>query len=57
MDVSTAGEAQYVVLQNYTSTSPSIGARYAAYADVTGRRFYKDQYYPMLAARYMDLDS
>ena len=57
MNVSTTSEVQYVILQNYTSTSPGTGARYAAYADVVGRRFYKDQYYPMLAARYMDLDS
>ena len=57
MNVSTTSEVQYVILQNYTNTSPGTGARYAAYADVVGRRFYKDQYYPMLAARYMDLDS
>ncbi len=57
MDVSTTAEPQYVILENYTTISPSIGSRYSAYADVTGRRFYNDQYYPMLAARYMDLAS
>ena len=55
MDVSTTDEAQYVILENYTTVSPNVGSRYSAYADVTGRRFYNDQYYPMLAARYMDL--
>ena len=48
---------QLVVLENYTGLTPSIGQKYAAYADVTGRRFYQSNYYPMLAARYMDLDA
>ena len=56
MDVGTSGEQQLVILENYTGISPSIGPRYAAYADVTGRHFYQSNYYPMLAARYMDLD-
>lgn len=55
MDVGTEGEQQLVILQNDTSTSPSLGPVYEAYADVTGRHFYNNQYYPMLAARYMDL--
>ena len=56
MDVGTSGDQQLVILENYTGISPSIGPRYAAYADVTGRHFYQSNYYPMLAARYMDLD-
>ena len=55
MDVGTEGKQQLVVLQNYTSLSPALGPKYSAYADVTGRYFYHSEYYPMLAARYMDL--
>ena len=57
MDVGTEGVQQLVILENYTGLTPSIGQKYAAYADVTGRRFYQSNYYPMLAARYMDLDA
>lgn len=55
MDVGTDGVQQLVILQNYTTISPSLGPKYTAYADVTGRYFYQNQYFPMLAARYMDL--
>lgn len=55
MDVGDGDTQQLVVLQNYTSLSPSLGPEYSAYADVTGRYFYNSEYYPMLAARYMDL--
>ena len=58
MDVNPSGDAKYVALQNDTTlTSPSMGPTYAAYADVAGRYFYKDRYYPMLIARYIDLSS
>lgn len=57
MDVGTGGVQQLVVLENYTSLSPSLGPVYSAYADVTGRYFYDTDYYPMLAARYMDLQA
>lgn len=56
MDVGTDGTQQLLVLQNDTSiTSPSIGPKYSAYADVIGRHFYGTNYYPLLVARYMDL--
>ena len=55
MDVGTGGKQQLVVLENHTSISPTMGPSYSAYADVTGRYFYNAEYYPMLAARYMDL--
>lgn len=56
MDVGTDGTQQLVILQNYTSLSPSLGPKYAAYADVVGRQYYGTDYYPLLAARYMDLE-
>lgn len=55
MDVGKDGVQQLVVLENYTSISPSLGPTYSAYADVRGRYFYGTDYYPLLAARYMDL--
>ena len=56
MDVNPGGDPQYLALQNDTTlTSPSMGPTYAAYADVAGRYFYRDNYYPMLVARYIDL--
>lgn len=55
MDVGTEGTQQLVVLQNYSTISPSLGPKYSVYADVTGRYFYQNQYFPMLAARYVDL--
>ncbi len=58
MDVSTTGEPQYVALQNDTTlASPTMGPKYTAYADVAGRYFYRNEYYPMLIARYIDLDA
>jgi len=55
MDVGKDGKTQLIVLENLTTISPSFGPKYSAYADVTGRYLYKDQYYPKLTARYMDL--
>lgn len=55
MDVGDGSEQQIVILENYTGTSPSLGPKYSAYADVAGRYFYNSQYYPLLVARYMDL--
>ena len=56
LNVNPGGDPQYLALQNDTTlTSPSMGPTYAAYADVAGRYFYKDNYYPLLIARYMDL--
>lgn len=58
MDVGTEGEQQLVILENLsTTTSPSLGRSYTAYADVSGRRMYNSEYYPMLIARYVDLTS
>lgn len=57
MDVGPDGTQQLVILQNDTGSSPAIGPSYKAYADVSGRYFYNDQYYPMLVARYIDVDS
>ena len=56
MDVGTDGTQKLVVLQNYsTITSFNMGPTYDIYADVIGRYMYKAEYYPMLAARYIDL--
>ena len=56
MDVGTDDAQQLVVLQNYsTITSFNFGPTYDIYADVIGRYMYKAEYYPMLAARYIDL--
>lgn len=58
MDVGTNGETQLVLLQNYTSTqSPSYGVVYRAYADVVGKEMYQTDRYPVLAARYMDVEN
>ena len=55
MDVGDS-EQQLIILENRSSaTSPSLGRRYTAYADVDGQHMYKSQYYPKLVARYMDL--
>ncbi len=57
MDVGTDGTQQLVLLENYTSTqSPSYGIVYKAYADVVGKEMYQAVRYPVLAARYMDVD-
>ena len=54
MDVSTEGEPQLIILENKSSVAkPSIGQKCTAYADVSGRNMYNDQYYPMLIARYI----
>ena len=55
MNVGTDAEQQLVILANHTNTSPSLGPKYSAYADVAGRHFYGTEYYPLLNARYMDL--
>lgn len=56
MNVNPNGDPQYLALQNDTTlTSPSLGPSYTAYADVSGRYFYQDNYYPKLIARYIDL--
>lgn len=55
MDVGDADQ-QLVILENRSSmTSPTLGRRYVAYADVSGQHMYKSSYYPMLIARYLDL--
>ena len=56
MNVSKSGDPQYLALENETTlSSPSMGPTYSAYADVSGRYFYQDNYYPLLIARYIDL--
>lgn len=55
MDVGDDGEERLIVLENLTTISPSFGPKYTAWADVAGRYLYKNNYYPMLTARYMDL--
>lgn len=57
MDVGSGDETRLIVLQNLTTITPNYGPKYSAYADVLGRYLYKDSYYPLLAARYMDLYS
>ena len=57
MDVGDT-QRQLIVLENQTTvTSPTLGRRYSAYADVNGRYMYKSEYYPLLVARYMDLST
>lgn len=49
-------EQELIILENRTTlTSPALGRRYEAYADVDGQHMYKSTYYPKLVARYMDL--
>ena len=56
MDVGDSSQQQLVILENRSSvTSPTLGRRYVAYADVSGQHMYKSNYYPMLVARYLDL--
>ena len=56
MDVGDSSQQQLVILENRSSmTSPTLGRRYVAYADVSGQHMYKSSYYPMLVARYLDL--
>lgn len=55
MDVSTTDEPQLLILENLSSLgSVSDGGKYRAYADVSGRYFYNNEYIPMLVARYMN---
>lgn len=57
MDVGSDGIEQLLILENKSAVAePSIGQKCTALADVTGRSMYKDQYYPMLAARYIYFD-
>lgn len=54
MDVGSDGIEQLVILENKSAVAePYIGQKCNAYADVNGRSMYKDQYYPMLTARYI----
>ncbi len=54
MDVSTALEQQLVILENRSTVAkPAIGQSCTAYADVSGRSMYNDQYYPTLIARFI----
>ncbi len=56
MNVGTDSEPQLLILQNESSTtSVSYGRSYTAYADVSGHAIYKNEYYPVLIARYLDL--
>ena len=56
MDVGDSQQQQLVALENRsTLTSPTLGRKYSAYADVSGQYMYKSEYYPMLIARYLDL--
>lgn len=44
-----------MILENLSSLgSVSDGGKYRAYADVSGRYFYNNEYIPMLVARYMN---
>ena len=55
MDVGE-NDQQLVILENRSSmSSPTLGRRYVAYADVSGQHMYKSNYSPMLVARYLDL--
>ena len=57
MDVGGSQEQQLVALENRSSVkSPTLGRRYVAYADVAGQYMYRAKYYPLLLARYMDLE-
>lgn len=56
MNVGSDSEKKLVVLQNYSTISSfNMGVTYDIYADVTGRYMYNAEYYPMLAARYIDV--
>ena len=56
MNVGTDAEQHLVILENRSTTrDPGLGRSYTAYAHVTGRSMYNAQYYPMLAALYVDL--
>lgn len=56
IDVGTEGTQELLVLENKSSTtSPLLGTSYTAYAHVSGRQMYNNQYYPMLTALYVEL--
>ena len=57
MDVGTGSTPQLLVLQNISKTTATMGPKYVAYADASGRYLYKGTYYPMLITRYMDYAS
>ena len=53
MDVSTTDEPQLLILENLSSLgSVSDGGKYRAYADVSGRYFYNNEYIPCCGALY-----
>ena len=53
MDVGST-DPQLLILENFSTVAkPGIGQKCTALADVTGRSMYQNQYYPMLAARYI----
>ena len=53
MNIGTSTVPRLLILENRTTITPTLGKKYRAYADVTGHRMYKDQYYPSLAVRYL----
>lgn len=54
MDVGSEETPQLLILQNYSEVAqPVIGQKCRALADVSGRKMYDNQYYPMLAARFI----
>ena len=57
MDVGT--DAQQLILLNNDSTLTdlAVGRSYTVYADVAGRHMYNASYYPLLIARYMDIQT
>ena len=58
MDVGDSTTQRLVALENRSSlASPTLGRRYVAYADVAGQYMYHSKYYPMLIARYIDLET
>ena len=53
MDVGSE-EPQLIILENLSTVAkPKVGQHCTALADVTGRSMYQNQYYPVLAARYI----
>ena|GEM_PF-1114410 len=53
MNIGSSRERQLLILENKTKVAPTVGRPYTAYADVTGHRIYRDEYYPCLAVRYL----
>jgi len=53
MNVGNDSDVKLVVLENQSDIGRfNVGEEYAVYADVSGRLFYSDNYYPYLIARY-----